>query len=205
MVALGLGVGRNVLDEFVPQGALVDPDSFHVIIREVNGEVVWGVSSGDAHHTVLVHLLGEALGDLDRMDLTSEGTAKDPLYEGLHTLLYQLEETQRTYSPSLDVRYFTIPYIIAATLREVIACKSASGVTETARAYPIVPPTTASVAPNAQTPNHSATEITPAIAAHRVASTTSAGYTSSARSASLWPSSSAGPKVLGTLPKKSPR
>src|SRR5215210_5915768 len=79
----------------------------------MDGEVIRGVGSGDADHEILVHLLGKALGDLDRMYLLSEGTTKYPLNEGLHPLLYQPQETQRdlpTTEPGPEILYDPIDY-----------------------------------------------------------------------------------------------
>jgi hypothetical protein len=88
VVVSGLGVGGGVLDQLVPQRALVGADGLFVARGQVDGEVVGGVGARDRDHLALVHLLGDALGDLDRVDLTPERPPKDALHERLHPLLY---------------------------------------------------------------------------------------------------------------------
>ena len=95
VVVLVLGVGGGVLDQLVPQGRLVGLDGLRVLPGEVDREVVGGVGAGDRDHPALVHLLGEALGDLDGVDLPPEGPSEDALDEGLHPLFDVFEETQR--------------------------------------------------------------------------------------------------------------
>ncbi len=58
VIALILGVSCGVLDQLVHKRALVGLDGLRVLLGEVNGEVVRGVGPGNAHHAVLVHLLG---------------------------------------------------------------------------------------------------------------------------------------------------
>src|SRR5215208_3814765 len=167
VVILVLGVGGGVLDQLVPQGRLVGLDGLGVLPGEVNRKVVGGVGAGDRYHSALVHLLGEALGDLHRVDLAPERPSKDALDQRLHPLFDVFEETQKTYSPTLVARYLSTPYIIAARQSEIISEASVPGAAleETRSAYPTAPTTTAAARPTKGLPIHSASETIPASAA----------------------------------------
>ena len=95
VVVLVLGVGGGVLDQLLPQGGLVGLDGLGVFPGEVDRKVVRGVGAGDRNHPALVHLLGEALGDLHRVDLPPERPSKDALDQRLHPLFDVFEETQK--------------------------------------------------------------------------------------------------------------
>src|ERR671916_71469 len=109
MVVLVLRVRGGVLDQLVPQGVLVGPDGLGVLLGEVHREVVGGVGTRDAHHPALVHLLGQGLGDLHRVDLAPESTPEDALYERLHPLLDVLEDAQKILTLSPSQRGTSVP------------------------------------------------------------------------------------------------
>src|SRR5829696_5368731 len=94
VVVLVLRVGRGVLDQLVLQRRLVGPDGLRVLPGEVNREVVRGVGARDRDHPAFVHLLGEALGDLDGVDLAPERPSKDALHQRFHPLFDVFEKTQ---------------------------------------------------------------------------------------------------------------
>src|SRR5215213_6919766 len=79
----------------VSKRTLGGPDGLHVLFGEVHGEVVGGVGARDADHPALVHLLGEGLGDLHRVDLSPESAPEDALDERFHPLLNVFEDAQR--------------------------------------------------------------------------------------------------------------
>src|SRR5215203_4467487 len=79
-----------------------------------------------------------------------------------------LRKPKETYPLTLDTRYLSTPYIIAARPSEIISRASVPGGAfgETSNAYPRAPPTTATARPTIHFPAHSASEMTPDIAAH---------------------------------------
>ena len=111
MIALVAGVGGGVLDQLVPERRLVGPHGVVVLFGEVDSKVVWGVGAGDADHTSVVHLLGHAFSHLYGVNLPAECPAESPLDEGLHALLYMLQETQKlTLRPRPEILHYTIYY-----------------------------------------------------------------------------------------------
>ena len=85
-VALAARVLDQVLLQLAEQRGLVPRELLAVARREVEHVLVRDVDARDRDRAVLVHLLGELAGELDRLDVRLEGTAEHPLEEGLELL-----------------------------------------------------------------------------------------------------------------------
>src|SRR5829696_6234577 len=115
-----------------------------------------------------------------------------------------LRKPKETYPLTLDVRYLSTPYIIAARPSDIISEVSVPGEAfgERSNAYPRAPPTTATARPTKGLPTHSANETAAAMAAHSTMRSGSLGkYCTYAWDQSSTPPT---PSVIGTTSSLAP-
>ncbi len=70
---------REVVAELGEERGLVRGELLAVVRREVEDVLVRHIDARDGHGLVLVHLLCELPGQLDRLDMRPEGAPEDPL------------------------------------------------------------------------------------------------------------------------------
>ena len=93
LVPLAARVLGNVLLELALERLLVACELLAVGGREVDGVLVRRVDAGDGDDAVVLHLLHELAGELDRLHVSAEGAAEDTFEQALDLVLDVPEDT----------------------------------------------------------------------------------------------------------------